>query len=548
MTKKLLAILFSALMIVTCMAGCSTTEEVWVSVEDEDGDNGDNTEKTTRAKRTTKGQGQSGDNTEKTDKNAPVKTRQPGGTGKGGIDFKPVADAGANYKVKGEVSIAVDTVRPTDYDAMFDVMQKLYPNIKFTFDMWSHSSNDDGREYLSSRAKTGTMANIMWDEAGEMPVYLRQGWVYPITKLVAADPEAKNIPANLKKDYTFGGELYAVPHQATFETVTFNMDLLAQTGKKLPPLEWSMKDYESYLKAGADLFNKGKCVAVQDLFETYNRVCFYETSKKSGTYGVRGYNWATNQMEVDPLITGAKQFRAWRVMQVGVEGWQEGQTKNSEGQTNIQQKLGLANYGQAWKSGKALMEDDINVYVDKYYNQVKFNFKMWTSPNYKGKMMMHVDHCFITASTPKDRIDACYQALRFMTFSTNGNLARLEMYETKNKGKYNLNSVVYFPTTTSTAVIDKFSKLDCTTEVHDYYIKNIKNCGRYDTFKLVPELRDLTGEHLSQKLNNITDGLDESGEGLREPSVKFNADMKTAWANFEKELAEVQKKFNDTHK
>lgn len=548
MTKKLLAILFSALMIVTCMAGCSTTEEVWVSYEEDDTQKGgdSDTTKTKRTKKTTEGQGGTGE-TEKV-KNDGTKTRKTASGG--GLNFTPIADAGANYDIKGEVSIAVDTVRPTDYDAMFDTMQKLYPNITFTFDMWAHSSNDDGREYLSSRSGTGTMANIMWDEAGEMPVYLRHGWVYPITKLVKNDPEAKNIPDNLINDYTYGGELYAVPHQATFETVTFNMDLLKLTGKKLPNLEWSMKDYEEYLRAGAELFTKEKKgVGVQDLFEAYNRVCFYETSKKSGNYGVRGYNWATNQMEVDPLIAGAQQFRAWRIMAVGVEGWQEEKVnKNTEGVSKLSENLGVSNYSSLWKSGRALMQDDLNILVDKYDNQVKFNYTMWTAPNYKGKMMMHIDHCFITASTPDDRIEACYQALRFMTFSTNGNLARLEMYETKNKGKYNLNSVVYFPTTTSTAVVDKFNKLDCTTEVHEYYLKNIGKCGRYDTFKLVPELRDLTGKHLKEHLNAITDGLDESGEGLREPAAEFNKDMKTAWDTFNKELAEVQKKFNEAHK
>ncbi len=455
-------------------------------------------------------------------------------------------DAGAKYDVKGNVSIAVDTVRPTDYDAMFDVMQQLYPNINFTFDYWTHSTNDDAREYLTTRMKTGTAANIIWDEAGELPTYLRQGWIYPITKRVAADPEAKNIPANLKSDYTFGGELYAVPHQATFETVAINTDLLARTGLGLPKLDWSVKDYEKYLSAGADLFNQGMAVGITDLFSAGERVCFYETSKKSGNYGVRAYNWDTKQMEVDHLITGTLQFRAWRVLKTGVEGWYESIQKDSSGMSNIQQKLGLSNYEQAWNAGKALLEDNLSITCDKYDN-LKFNWKMWTTPNYQGKMMMHIDHCFITATTPDADIDACYQALRFMTFSTNGNLARLTMYEDSQKGKYNLNSIVYFPTTTSSDVIKKFDNLSCTTEVHTYYLNSMSKSDRFDTFKLVPEFRDLTSTHLSAHLNDITDGL-ETGENLREPAVKFNTDMKAAWANFEKDLKDIQAKFNAAHK
>ena len=218
MTKKLLSLLFTALLILSVFAGCGAPREVWVSYDDEedvgtvdgeqneedDEENGEEDDeeqsdktdangRTSRRKKTTTAAG-------KTTVDSGTKTRKTKNAAST-FDFKPKADAGANYKVKGNVSIAVDTVRSTDYDAMFDVLQSLYPNINFTFDFWAHGASgyDDAREYLATRMSTGTAANVIWDEAGEMPAYLAQGWIEPITKYVAKDPEAKYIPANVKK-------------------------------------------------------------------------------------------------------------------------------------------------------------------------------------------------------------------------------------------------------------------------------------------------------------------------------------------------------------
>lgn len=552
MAKRFFVCLLAVLMFATLFTGCTKPQEVWESYsvyhpgEDEDtsGDgsdktNGDSSDKTNggvsnKTSRTKKTTTKAGQNTQVTGK----QTRPPKSEAES-LNFTPVKDAGANYDVKGTVSIAVDTVRKTDYEAMFDVMQKMYPNVTFEFDYWTHNTSDTALEYLTTRILTKTAANIIWDEAGEIPTYLANGWIKPITSYVAKDPEASNIPANLKADYTFFGELYAVPHQATLQTVVFNTDLLNRLGMKLPGLEWSLTDFERYLRGAGVSFDDGVCVGMDDFTDINSMVAFYQGVAAGGTYGASSYNYKTKQFDVQYLKAGGLKLREWRLLP-GAEGWYQQQQTNSSG-TLLQQNLGINEYSRCFSSGKALMEYcgtwNVENTISNYDN---FNWKMWTTPNKDGKLMIHVDHCFITSSTPADRMDACYQALRFMTFSTNGNLARLTMYDDAEKGKYTLNSHIFYPTTASQVVLDKFAKLSRTNEVDEYIVKNIKNSSRVDTFKLVYGVRDLYDDWQGA-MNNITDGLDSSGNGLDEYVVKANEALKKNEADFKKEYDKYYK-------
>ncbi len=86
---------------------------------------------------------------------------------------------------------------------------------------------------------------------------------------------------------------------------------------------------------------------------------------------------------------------------------------------------------------------------------------------------------------------ASFQVLRYMTYSVEGNLARLAMYESKNKGKYDLNERLYYPTTLNSKISEKFNSLPGVTDVDKYMYENIGNGFRQDLIKLVPGFTDI---------------------------------------------------------
>ena len=170
MSKKLLALLLAALMTCSVFAGCSTTKEVIISGDSDtttaddgaDPDNPENPDDNSDDNNDNKDNNNSGKVSKKKTKKAKkttagktTKARRNDKKGSETMKFTPAADKGANYSVKGTVRIAVDTVRPTDFQAMFDVMEDLYPNVTIKLDKWTHTSNDDGREYLIRTMKIG---------------------------------------------------------------------------------------------------------------------------------------------------------------------------------------------------------------------------------------------------------------------------------------------------------------------------------------------------------------------------------------------------------
>lgn len=80
--------------------------------------------------------------------------------------------------------------------------------------------------------------------------------------------------------------------------------------------------------------------------------------------------------------------------------------------------------------------------------------------------------------------NAAFQVLRYMTYSTEGNLARLSMYDAKNKGKYALNSRIFYPTVNNKEVAEKFKSLPGVTDVDIYFFENTGNGYRSDLLKI----------------------------------------------------------------
>ena len=449
-------------------------------------------------------------------------------------------DKYADYSVSGTVTIAVDTARATDYEALFDYMEVLFPNLEIQFDYFSHTTEDNAAEYLATRAAAGKLPDIVWDEAGMLPLYLTQGWLYPLDEFVKDDPDFAYIPENLIEDYTYGGKLYALPNHAHYELMYVNLDLLDELNLDMPELDWTIDDFTDYLKAATTAKTSG----IEMLFQIPDLL----VSAFDPNTSKYGYNFTTHQLEIEGY-TKAVQYMVGLRQIPGLEAWSL-KSNVSGDTTDYFKKFGTNAWTGAFDKGLTLFHGvgtwELASAMKRWEGR---NWTYWTIPQSEdnpGCMPLHVDHCFMTSSCQNP--EAAWQVLRYLTYSVEGNLARLSMYDEENEGLYDLNNLLYYPTTLHPDVAEKFKSLPGVDDIDIYLFENICNSTRTDMVKLVPSWNEIYDRYIAEGVNTATDGTVTMVEAtLKEMANQANQAFKEAWESFDKKLAEVQKEFDEKH-
>lgn len=445
-------------------------------------------------------------------------------------------DPDAKYDVSGTVTVAVSSYRPADYEAMFDAFSAVYPNIEIIIDYRpkSGADSDECSAYLASRALAGNMPDVVFDDAGMLPSYITQGWVYPLDEFVKGDSNFSNVPESLIDDYTYGGKLYALPHQAHFGAVVINTDALDELNLKKPSLSWNMDDLEKLLKAGTtDRFSG--C-------EYLGEVAYNFAGSFNKNASLFGYVIDTHKFDTSAYMSAVKMVNELRNYP-GLEAYQLRFSNSSAGVSDYVSKFGNGNtdvVDMAFKLGRTVVHFDQGTWsVDNLKSICKFGYELYPYPQAEpGCIPIHVDHCFMISSTKNP--EAAFQVLRYMTYSTEGNLARLSMYDSNNKGKYALNNRLYYPTTLNSEVMAKFKSLPEVNDVDIYFYENIGNGFRQDPVKIVPGWNEIM-----KTLTSTVDGKDEADidSWIASFEKKANETAAEKWADFDKKLKTVQASF-----
>lgn len=392
-------------------------------------------------------------------------------------------DKYADYNASGKVVVAISATHASDYAGMLDVFTEIYPKIQIEIDYRTSMDGDnyETASYLSACAAAGNMPDVIFDDAGILPTYITQGWMEPLDSYVKNDKTfTDGVPKNLVEDYTYGGKLFALPHQAHFNVIAINTDLLDSLNMKLPSLSWTPTDLANMMKKATTDEYSG--VEYLDDMSACLPALF------SGGLDQNCYNPKTRSFDLQKGYSQYLTFYNDLIKFPALDAYK------LRGTGDFYAKFGLSESGDAdaaWKAGKILFSVARGTWAAKQYeSQCKFNYKLWTYPQVtKGAIPVHIDHCFMTKSAKNKA--ASFQVLRYMTYSVEGNLARLAMYESKNKGKYDLNERLYYPTTLNSKISEKFNSLPGVTDVDKYMYENIGNGFRQDLIKLVPGFTDI---------------------------------------------------------
>lgn len=435
------------------------------------------------------------------------------------------------------VKVAINSNRPTDVAPLFDALAKAYPDIKVQIDYYSAKDNVSSQEYIAAKSSTGQLPDVVFDDIANLSMYVGQGLVYPLNSYLAKDANYKYIPANIMKDYTYGGQVYALPHQAYFTCLTLNLDILDALNVDVPKLDWNFEDMVAFAKK---VSNDKYCFCERLFYFDY-----YGAGGFSKDASLCGYNIETRSYNmVNSFAKAMKVFQQLR-QTPNVEAWSLRNSKQYES------RFGSSDEWAATKLGRTVVMDfSKGTYSRSYYTELLANCN-WTFHPFpqeiKGRMPIHIDHAFMLANTKVP--DEAFKVLSFLTYSPEGNIARLNAYTDKAKGKskYNLNLDFYTPLTTHPDVVSAFKKLCADDEVQMYMYNNIKNCYRGDLDKFVPSW----GQHWADSINptaiKVQDGTKDPDSTCKDLQTKATKSLKSYWDDFDAKLAKVQAEWKATH-
>ena len=456
-----------------------------------------------------------------------------------------VDDKDADYTVSGNVTVAVNKNRSTDSAALFDNFASLYPNVSMSIDRFDNAGGTP--EYLTSKAQSGSLPDVIFDDYAPLPFYLTQGWMYPLNDFVEGDSDFEFVPDSINESHTYNGKLYAIPDAVHFAGMFLNLDLLDTLNIEHPSLDWTVDDYVELMKKSTTNEYSG----TETLFNLDSNLC--ATTSKDCT--VLGYNFDDRSYHLSdvwvPNVEIMYELRAYP----GLEAWTLRNVMNGGDTTDYTNKFGdgdTSDLHMAFKMGKTMSDAERGTW-DMWLYDFPFNWELWTFPQgngNKGRFPMHVDYCWMTTGVTAENVDAAFQTLRYLSYSVRGNIHRLSMYDPENEGQYVLNAKYYIPATNNATVAEKFhSQIEdgIINEAVYYMYENMENSVRADVGKLVPGWDNVFNEVITERRNNVTDGQAEASAVAAEIQDRATEALASYWADFDEQLAAAEERFVPVH-
>ena len=441
------------------------------------------------------------------------------------------------YATEGKVVVATNAGRTTDTYTLLENFNKYYPNIEVEFVYYETTTT----EYLAAQAANGTLPDVVMDDADEIYYYVSQGWVYPLNEFVEDDADFEHVPQPILDSYTYVDMLYALPMQVHFNTILINQDLLEELNMDMPELDWTTDDYREFLKAGTNAKYSGT-----EILWSVDEIM----AGSMGGYGYYGFDLSTKTFHMAESWVDAVNLMVELRSYPGLEAWSLRNTSPDVETSDYALKFGnadLADNHMAFKLGKVLSDPRGTWDMNWLSTDLNFDWVLWPWPSDTtedgegASLPMHVD-CSLVMATAQDP-QAAFEFVRYITYSQEGNLERISMYETGDTDEYTLNNLYYIPATNHPAVAEAWKALECVDEGVAFMYDNMKTSFRADLSKIVPGWAQVNNEYLSPRGNEVRDSIADAASVAAELDTRATNAIKDYWDDFEEKVIAVQEKF-----
>lgn len=436
-----------------------------------------------------------------------------------------------NTEVKGTVTVGVNSMRNSDFDALCEAFKTAYPNVEVKPVLFE-STTDDALEYLTSlKMAEKTMPDIIFDDAGPMPSYIRNGWAYPLTSFVEGDEEFENVPENIRDYFKYNDNIYALGQTLHSNVVVINEDLLEEMNVDLPDYDWTWDDFTELIKACTNDTYSG----VEDLSRQYN----WMPGAMTEGYSIAGYDYETNTFNVEAVRNYVNYY--FEIQKLN--GVDANTLFSNKADDDWHKKFGDIS-GDAFDNGKvATIMGGTWSYANYNAKDLDFNWDLYPVPQTSaGRIPMHIDYCWMTTDVKDENLEAAWAFLRYVTYSTEGNLARLTTYD-EDHITSDMSRAYYMPVTKEESVVEKFESLPYVTDAIIYIYENFENAYKGDPEKTIPNFEDVEYPIIGKLAYESVTGRDDFTSKMMEAQTKSNQQIADYLQQFNTELAKFEKEF-----
>ncbi len=444
-----------------------------------------------------------------------------------------------NSSVKGTVTVGINSYRNSDFEAISEAFKLRFPNVEIKPILFE-TTRDDAVEYLTSQDMAGkTLPDVLFDDAGSLPTYIQNGWMYPLTSFIENDGEFKNVPQNIVNHFSYNGNLYALPQTIHSNVVIVNTDLVDEMNVDLPEYNWNWDDFAKFIK----LCTNNTYSGVDDMSGYYNWIPGCMTEGRT----ISGYNEEAKSFDLDSVRKFVNYYLEIRKLN-GVEATSLKQNA-SAGTSDYVKKFGdISGDAAAFAAGKvACAFVGTWDYAKWDRKNLEFNWDFYPVPQCKeGRVPVHVDYCWMTTDIKEENVEAAWEFIKFVTYSSEGNIARLTTYD-EDHITDDMNYTYYIPVTTDAAVIEKFKSLPYVTDQILYIFDNIENGFLNDPEKTVPGIETITWSTIGKLSYESMTERDDFSSKMKDIETKANKEIAEYLETFDTALEKFEKEFAEKH-
>lgn len=449
----------------------------------------------------------------------------------------------------GTVKLLYPSEAKQEMTAIIAGFRKKYPKITVVPEMYSGEYGDLTTQ-LNVLAAAKKLPDIV-EGTQDFGYLMKQGWIYPLDKLYAADPDKNDAYQPGISRYTYFGHLYALPYRLQFSTIVVNLDLLDTLNMDPPSYNWTIDQFVSMAKKATTTQYSGINVTTSSISPTHNLTTKLMTGMMAAPYQLLGYRLDTHVFNLTngAWVNAQKTVQDLKSVPGLVSDDLKNQTLRNEGKMDDYQKK-FGKDADAFVSGKVLFGDHDPWDYD-WLRKLNYKWDYYPVPTQKGipqRIETHVDFASMLTTVTEQNRTAAYQLLKFLSYDKDGCLIRMKipLEEPNSLQKVTL----MIPASRNSEVSSYFNSAKGIPNglkyMYNTVMKDPKNSAVMDCDKLVPDFWTDVQQYSDAVDKKIQAGADPASLAV-DFQNKVNSAVTDTWNSFSKKMQQNIATFYQTH-